>query len=421
MIGNDGGRVPVLLLISDTGGGHRSAAVAVSQALECAYPGRFDPVIHDPLRDPGAPARLRWIPALYGPSIRLTPWIWSLIYHSSNSRRAFSGYERALFGPVNGMVASAVARRRPAVIVCFHAMTVRPAVRASRNMARAVPVVTVITDLVIPHFAWQCTEVDRIVVPSAAMRASCERRGIAGNLLIDLGLPVSAAFSVGPLQPADRRALRQSLGLSQRRFLVVVVGGAEGSGDLVRRTTAMLRRLGDVEVVALCGRNRAAKRRLTRLAAKSGGRLIVNGFVDNMADWLRSADVVVTKAGPGMIAEASCCGAPMIITSHVPGNEWGNADYVAAAGAGCHAPTVRQLITRIEELRADPVALDAMRTASASLARPSAAPDVAALVAGLAAVAPSMPEGGGAPELASGVAQDRTRRGAPLSGRSARR
>ncbi len=68
------GRVPIRLLffISDTGGGHRSAASAVGQALDRAYPGRFAPVICDPLLGPGAPLRLRWLVGLYGPAIRLT-------------------------------------------------------------------------------------------------------------------------------------------------------------------------------------------------------------------------------------------------------------------------------------------------------------------------------------------------------------
>ena len=43
---------PLLFLIGDTGGGHRSAAAAVAQALERALPGRFVPVIWDPLRGP---------------------------------------------------------------------------------------------------------------------------------------------------------------------------------------------------------------------------------------------------------------------------------------------------------------------------------------------------------------------------------
>jgi hypothetical protein len=80
--------VPLLFIIADTGGGHRSAARAVGQALDQAYPGRFGPVLCDPLSGPGSARLLRWVTGLYGPAIRLAPWLWGAAYHACNSRPA---------------------------------------------------------------------------------------------------------------------------------------------------------------------------------------------------------------------------------------------------------------------------------------------------------------------------------------------
>jgi len=413
---DDDARVPLLFLVSDTGGGHRSAALAVGQALELSFPGRFAPVIEDPLRQRDAPARLRWVTALYGPGIRLTPWLWGAIWHTSNTRLTFWLYERALFAPVYKMVDMAVARHRPALIVSFHGMTSRPAVRARKARLPLTPVVTVITDLIRPHAAWRYDGVDQIVVPSAAVQARCQLDGIARDRLTNLGLPVRAEFGTRPSELGSRAAMRHSLGLSGDRFLVVVLGGAEGSGDLVRRAAAIIGRLADVEVVALCGRNGIARRRLSSLAGKSEGRLVVKGFVDNMADWLHAADVVVSKAGPGTIAEATCCGAPLILTSFVPGQEHGNVEYVTRAGAGCYQPTVRGLVAKLDELRQDPARLDTMRAASARLGRPAAALDIAALLAGLAGQETAV-----APPAAKRQRNRATSAGRVLSGRAGTR
>jgi 1,2-diacylglycerol 3-beta-galactosyltransferase len=103
-----------------------------------------------------------------------------------------------------------------------------------------------------------------------------------------------------------------------------------------------------------------------------------------MADWLRCADVVVTKAGPGTIAEAACCAVPLVLTSHVPGQEEGNTEFVVAAGAGLHVRRARDLAAEIARLRRDPAALAAMRAAAAQLGRPGAAAAIAGLIAGLA-------------------------------------
>jgi 1,2-diacylglycerol 3-beta-galactosyltransferase len=199
---------------------------------------------------------------------------------------------------------------------------------------------------------------------------------------------VTREFWGGPLRPDERAVLRRSLGLSENEFLVLLTGGGEGSGGLARRAAAILRWFADVDVVAVCGRNTRLRRRLDRLAARSRGRLTVTGFTGNMADLLRCCDLVVTKAGPGTIAEAACCGAPMLLTSHVPGQETGNTDLVAQAAAGRGLRGVRRLVAEIGRLREDQDALDAMRSASTRMGRPGAAADIAALIAGLVGVGP---------------------------------
>jgi 1,2-diacylglycerol 3-beta-galactosyltransferase len=168
------------------------------------------------------------------------------------------------------------------------------------------------------------------------------------------------------------------------RFLVAVTGGAEGSGGIYRRAAAILTEVENVDVAVICGRNQRLGRRLSRLAERTGGRLTVHGFVDNMADWIRCADIVVGKAGPGTIAEATCCAAPFVLTSYVPGQEEGNAEFVVQAGAGSYAPRPRELAAEIGRLRGDPAAPAAMRAASARVGRPHAASDIADLLAEVA-------------------------------------
>ena len=376
--------IQLLFLIADTGGGHRSAALAVGQALERAYPGRFVPVICDPLRGSTAPLRLRWLMSLYGPCIRLTPWLWGLLWRSCGSPRTLRWARRSLLAPVYRSVASVVAAHQSALIVVFHPFTAEPAVRARDRSRPGVPVITVVTDLITTHLSWRDAAVDAIIVPSAQISRRCELDGMAEGRCIEIGLPVAAEFSAALSGAPEQRVLRRSLGLHGRRFLVVVTGGAEGSGRIYRRAAAILRRVDNVDVAVICGHNRRLRRRLGRLAARAAGRLTVHGFVDNMADWLRCADVVVGKAGPGTIAEATCCAAPLVLTSYVPGQEEGNAEFVVNAGAGRYTPRLRDLVAEIGWLRDDPVALAAMRAASAGLSRPDAAADIAGLLASLA-------------------------------------
>ena len=52
------------------------------------------------------------------------------------------------------------------------------------------------------------------------------------------------------------------------------------------------------------------------------------GFVTNMAEYMVAADILLSKAGPGTIAEAAAVGLPILLTSFLPGQEEGNVDFV---------------------------------------------------------------------------------------------
>ena len=59
------------------------------------------------------------------------------------------------------------------------------------------------------------------------------------------------------------------------------------------------------KVVVICGKNAAVKRELEEMEWPSNSRVIVKGFVSNMDEWMGAVDALVTKAGPGTIAEAT--------------------------------------------------------------------------------------------------------------------
>lgn len=60
------------------------------------------------------------------------------------------------------------------------------------------------------------------------------------------------------------------------------------------------------------------------------------GFVTNMAEYMVAADVLVTKAGPGTIAEAASLSLPVMLTNFLPGQEEGNVDFVVDGAFGSY-------------------------------------------------------------------------------------
>ena len=286
---------------------------------------------------------------------------------------------------MTGAVTDAVEQIDPDCIVSFHPLLNHVSVRAVRNRPRRAPVVTVITDLVDIHIAWACPDVDAVVVPSPGGLDHCRRAGIPASRCHDFGLAVDRRFTELPGDPEGIAAIRGRLGLRPDAFVVLVCGGADGSGGLVKHARALAAASLDVDVVVICGRNQRARSALAGLHTRSGRPVRVLGYVDNMAEWMRASDVVVSKAGPGTIAEALCCGLPLLLVWYLPGQERGNVEWVVDIGAGRYVPHDDQLVDAVAELAAPgSPALASMRAAVKAVARPDATRRIAELIAGMA-------------------------------------
>lgn len=71
-----------------------------------------------------------------------------------------------------------------------------------------------------------------------------------------------------------------------------------------------------------------AEEHITPPNMKGNVAVIGLGFVTKMAEYMVAADVLVSKAGPGTIAEAAALSLPVMLTSFLPGQEEGNVDFV---------------------------------------------------------------------------------------------
>jgi 1,2-diacylglycerol 3-beta-galactosyltransferase len=377
----------LLFLVADTGGGHRASAEAVARGLAAAHPGEFATHVLDPFVQ-ASPRLVGRVVGLYSPITRYTPWLWGALYHATNSRAAVAALRGSALRLVEPGLREVIATLRPALVVSFHPLLNHVAWRALRSLpGPRIPLATVITDLVDVHAAWTCADVDAVVTSSPGGLDRARRAGVPAHRCFDLGLPVDESFASPALGDAARRGLRIRLGLSPDRFTVLLSGGGEGSGGLPRRAAAVLEAVADVDVVVICGRNLKAHTALESLRAASPGghRLRVLGFVDNMSEWMRASNLLITKAGPGSIAEALCSRVPLLLTSYVPGQERGNVDFVVDTGAGRYVPRVREMVDAVRELsRPGAPSLASMREALGHAARPQATAQIAELVARLA-------------------------------------
>ena len=101
------------------------------------------------------------------------------------------------------------------------------------------------------------------------------------------------------------------------------------------------------------------------------------GFVTNVDEWMVAADILVTKAGPGTIAEACCCQLPILLFDYLPGQEEGNVTFVCERGIGEEEKVAGKVAQRCLEWLRDPAKLAGFKEAARQQAQPTSAIDIA--------------------------------------------
>ena len=205
---------------------------------------------------------IRRLVSLYPTIIQRARPLWGLIYHASNTAPTWATL-RTVYGPqVRRVVARKMAETDPDVVLSVHPLLTSPAWSAIRRSGRPRGLMTVITDLVEFHRAWAFARADLLVVPTRRAWQEVLAYGVPEERLRLLGLPVDLRFR--PAAPGEREALRRRWGLAEGRRTVLVMGGGEGSGNLLEQVSALACQPHEWQVIAVCGRNEQLRRRLSR-------------------------------------------------------------------------------------------------------------------------------------------------------------
>lgn len=335
--------IDVLFAISDTGGGHRSAAVAISAALEQLSGGEITWAIEDLLQATNVPG-IRSAPGIYDQLSTRWLKLYNVSFQLTNSRSTVGFLSRIVYLIARQNLERLLAERHPRLVVVTHPLVHR-LVCAARRRHNAFRVVTVVTDLVTLHAAWSYPGVDLALTPTDEAYHLMRKRGMKPSQLQRCGFPVHPKFAA---ENRDAPTARRDLGFDPDRFTVLLTAGGVGAGRLGELVHSLEQQLPDKQLLVVTGKNRALYEDLRR-----GPRLPhthVFGFVHNMEELMAASDVVVTKAGPGTLMEALVMRKPVIVTEAVGIQEHGNIDFVLNYELGFFCPTTERIVAAITSL-----------------------------------------------------------------------
>jgi 1,2-diacylglycerol 3-beta-galactosyltransferase len=320
-----------MFLISDTGGGHRSAANAITAALdEIQTPAAFEHRVEDVAAHCSFP--LTQLGLGYSMALRYAPPVYGALYYATNGRRRYKALIRFCEPLYRERLRDLFISYQPDVIISVHPLLNHAALRARADAhMQHVPIVTVITDLGKVHESWLVADADAVVVPAREVYQRALSRGVSPTRLRLLGHPIHPKFDDVTGTAAH---LRAQLGLPADGLIVMLMAGGEGGGKLLSTTLALARARLPIHLVVVCGRNEHLAQKLGEMSASLPTPMKVLGFTDKIPEYFRAVDLLVTKAGPGTLAEANAAQLPVVVYDYVPGQERGNVDFVRHNGLG---------------------------------------------------------------------------------------
>ena len=371
----------VLFLISDTGGGHRAGAQAIGAALdEIDGSTRFEWRIDDIATHCTFP--LSKLGPAYSAALRYAPPIYGALYHATNGRRRYRTLVRFCEPLYRERLRDVFQQYQPDAIVSVHPLLNHAALRARADAGMTdVPIVTVVTDLGRVHEGWLLPEADLTVVPAREVYARAIERGVPAERLKLIGHPIHPRFED---VSATKAEVRKKLGLPLDATVALLMAGGEGGGKLLPTTLGLAKAGLDFHLVVVTGRNAALKQKLEELAPTLATPMTVLGFRNDVPELMRAADLLVTKAGPGTIAEASVAEVPVVVYDYVPGQERGNLDYVRTNGIGVVALTTSQVVSSVSRIVHNQERLANMRAQQTAVAPRGSSRKIAELIGRIA-------------------------------------
>lgn len=366
----------IVFFYADTGGGHRATAQAAAKAVHQLYGKAYTTELVNAINY--MPYPFNQMEKAYPVFINALTPAYRAFWHATNTAW-YVDLTRRYFEFTSKPQAAALLNKYPAdlYVSCqpFLNQLLPGIVEESQPQQKRPKVIAVVSDLVTVHAGFWSPKIDHYLVPTEQARHRALENHIDSARISITGQPVAPDFYARTQQG---RSMRVQLGLDVNRPTALLMGGGDGMGRLVSTATAIAQSNLPLQLVVMCGRNKAANETLSKVESTIPMKVL--GFCETVPEWMGASDILITKAGPGTISEGFIAGLPIVLYDAVPGQESGNIDWVVQQGAGAWCPSPQRVVKQLEHWLTHPAEMQCAAQASSALAKPNSALDIAQVI-----------------------------------------
>ena len=252
-----------------------------------------------------------------------------------------------------------VEEHAPDVIVCTHPFCVKAAATYKAKSDSRILLVTCITDITM-HKEWYASQTDLYLAPTVEVKDNLIGFGASPGKVLVTGVPVRRQFLNQRALPDISGSEDGADGTKDKELgrRVLIMGGGLGIMPELKDVLCAIHEMPGVKATVITGKNQ-------KLYEAFKGRfddVEVLGYVEQIADCMRKADLVITKAGGITLFEILHSQVPMFIIRPFLEQETVNARYAQEKGfARVVWDKSEDFTVELRRLLEDPGRLEEMR------------------------------------------------------------
>ncbi|MBO8137055.1 MAG: glycosyltransferase [Desulfotomaculum sp.] len=366
----------ILILTVSAGDGHTRAAQAVERQFKELYPNARVEIV-DTFRY-ASPLVEKMVRGAYLEIIKISPMLYGYLYYRAEKDQPLSRAAKLEFNRITNKLTapkliSLINSFQPQVVLCTHPFPLGILSTLKLEGKLDIPVMAAVTDFTVHPF-WIYPGVDYYCIAAEELKPAFIKHGVSTEKVVVTGIPIDPEFN----RIENKDQLKKKLKLKKDVPAILVMGGGLGMGPLEDVVKVLGRK--HCQLLVVCGRNNALKKKIEETAEEMQGSVYVYGFVRNIHEIMGASDLMVTKAGGLSCSEAVALGLPLFITKPIPGQEERNTEFLVSQGAAVAVKNHKQLLEKISTYLQEPVYIRNMSKAARKIGRANSAKNVVELM-----------------------------------------
>lgn len=348
-------KMNILILTSNTGGGHLKATEAIYEHIKYKNLDYNVKIINT--LDNINPSFNKLITSFYTECVKKYPDLFGKIYYYSEENHVSINIFNLILKNLAKKLLPIILDFKADIIISTHPFSTQMVsyLKKLKNIPN-VKLINLLTDYA-PHKFWIYDNVDAYITASEQMVDDMIQRGVNKNLIYPIGIPVSVDF----LKPYDKKEVLNSIGFGEDRFTILIMSGSMGVEYVIKIFNLLITINRKLQIIIVTGSNQYLYKKFNTIISNYSGNFIeflLLGFTKEVSKYMRVSDVIITKPGGLTLTEAIFSELPIVFFDAIPGQEEKNADFIIKNNIGMRITKRQESIDKFVELIDNPKILD---------------------------------------------------------------